>query len=251
MASSGFNLADPSSASGYSFSGTASDPFAAGPGAFAGGAFGNPAAGGSSGGGIVGSLGSFLGFTDNPPPSMFDMGSLASYEAGQGQQLQGYLSSGTLPPALQAKLDLSEKAAEASRLQAAATMGGPADPTRNTPLGQDLSSLRMQEVAAAGDIETKLYQAGTQELGQSADLLKSITGFDLKMQEDQSKALAGFASAISSLFGPVMKTALGAATGGASLPFTAALDQTQTVDDGSGNSTGFDTNPWSAGGMFG
>lgn len=128
---------------------------------------------------------------------------LGQGEIVQGQSLQTYLQSGTLPPALQAQVTQQVKAAKAAAIAAAAKRGMPTDPTQNSALAQDLANIDQQALVTAGNLEANLYQAGSQSISAGANFL-NMSNQDLiqlsNIQRDQQaqvgKSIAAFAAAL-------------------------------------------------------
>lgn len=128
---------------------------------------------------------------------------LGQGEIAQGQSLQAYLQSGTLPPALQAQVTQQVKAAKAAAIAGAAKRGMPTDPTQNSALAQDLANIDQLALTTAGQLETNLYQAGSQSISAGANFL-GMSNQDLiqlsNIQRDQQaqvgKSIAAFAAAL-------------------------------------------------------
>ncbi len=121
----------------------------------------------------------------------------------QGQGLQQYLTQGTLPPALQAKVEQDTQANKARITQNAATSGVSADPRQNSALTQDLAAADRSGTIEAGDYETKLAQVGQsmiheglQATGLSSQLYESLYKFDQQSNTDLMSSIASFAKAL-------------------------------------------------------
>lgn len=121
----------------------------------------------------------------------------------QGQTFENYLTSGTLPTGLQNKLNLAEGAAKARVVQGAANSGLSADPTKNSAVAQDLSSVDIQGSAAMADEEVKLAQLGQSMIGQGiqlaglqSNLYQFLANYDQKQQQQVGDAITNFAKAL-------------------------------------------------------
>lgn len=120
-----------------------------------------------------------------------------------GQTLQTYLQNGTLPPNIQTQVNQQVAGAKAAAIARAANMGMPTDPTRNSSLASELSSIDQQGLALAGQYEQNLFQAGQQSISQGAQFL-GISNQDLialsNIQQNQQanigKSIASFAAAL-------------------------------------------------------
>lgn len=125
----------------------------------------------------------------------------------RGQGLQNWLTSGQLPPELQAQLDLNKAGGKARLVQNQAGTTGVTDPTRNSALTQDLNTLDQQALAAKGQEEKLLFDAGstmigeaTKMMGMEFDLQKKIYDMDRQDQQDIMGAITGFAKMLGPMF---------------------------------------------------
>lgn len=120
-----------------------------------------------------------------------------------GQNLETYLTNGTLPPALQAQVTQQVKAAKAAAIARAAKMGMSTDPAQNSSLATDLANIDQQGLILAGTLEQNLYSAGNQSISQGAQFL-GMTNQDLialsniqqTQQANVGKSIASFAAAL-------------------------------------------------------
>lgn len=126
---------------------------------------------------------------------------------GQGQQLQSYLTSGTLPPNVQAQLDLKAAAAKAALIQGAANKGQNTSVLGNSGLSQDISTLGLEEQSVEGQLEAQLFQQGTGLISQGQQFLNTQSNIDMtmaKLQEQQEantgNAIMSFAKALGGIF---------------------------------------------------
>lgn len=113
-----------------------------------------------------------------------------------GSVLQSYLQTGTLPPGMQASVDLATKAAKARIIQNHANRGLSADPTKNSALQQELSQLDQNAIITAATIGDKLMTQGLSATGMANQLYQSLINLDRERSKATGAAIANFASAL-------------------------------------------------------
>jgi hypothetical protein len=125
---------------------------------------------------------------------------------GQGSGFEQYLTQGTLPPALQAKVEQDTQANKARITQNAAQTGSSADPKQNSALTQDLAGADRSGTIEAGDYEQKLFSAGQQMVtqgiqatGLSSQLYESLYKFDQQQNSDLMGGISSFAAALAKI----------------------------------------------------
>lgn len=160
----------------------------------------------AAGGGLLYDL--FKGNQPTPAESQLgieqaNFGTTGQSLVGTGQGLQSYLEQGTLPPAIQAQLELKQNAAKAALVQGAASKGQNPTALGNSGLSQDISSLDLQTLATKGTLEEQLFQAGTGLIQQGATFLNDQANINTtlaKIQEQQeadtTQAIMSFAKAL-------------------------------------------------------
>jgi len=116
--------------------------------------------------------------------------------SAQGTQLEQYLQSGTLPPALQAALGQATAAAKARIMSKYAANGQSTDPAANSALAQELNQVDIQAVSSMGQIEQQLLQTGINETGLSSQLYQALVGIDQTNNNALMQAIASFAGAL-------------------------------------------------------
>ncbi|HEY6025580.1 MAG TPA: hypothetical protein VIV09_01650 [Pseudolabrys sp.] len=116
--------------------------------------------------------------------------------SAQGKQLASYLTSGNLPPGLQASLDQATKAAKASIISNFAARGAPTDPTKNSALAAELAAVDAQAVVSTAQIGQQLLQTGVNETQLSSSLYTTLANIDQAAQDRISKSIANFAAAL-------------------------------------------------------
>jgi hypothetical protein len=134
--------------------------------------------------------------SQTPPPNVQAISDQARQLGQSGAVLQNYLTSGTLPPAMQASMDAAKASARARIISQHASRGLPTDPSMNSALAQELNSVDLQAVAAVGDVQSKLYATGVQEVGMSAGMLQWLQSRDDKQSQQMGLAIANFAGAL-------------------------------------------------------
>jgi hypothetical protein len=154
----------------------------------------NPLGVAAGGAGLVGSL---LQGNKSSGPAQNALTAEAPVLQQQGNILQSYLQSGTLPPALQAQLDQQIQADKARIISNHAAQGRPTDPSQNSALAQELNNVDMQALAAKGQTEAQLYQQGLADIQLSTQLMTTLATFDRQDQQAVTQALMNFAKAMS------------------------------------------------------
>jgi hypothetical protein len=183
-----------------------------------------------AGAGIAGGLLGYDLLKGNPTdPNMGALSSEAGSLAGAGssllstgQGLQQYLTQGTLPPGLQAKVEQDTQANKARITQNAATTGSSADPRQNSALTQDLANADRSGTAESADYQMKLAQTGQQLIssglqatGLSSQLYESLYKYDQQQNSDLMGSITAFAKALVPVAGGILGGPAGAAAGGA------------------------------------
>lgn len=114
----------------------------------------------------------------------------------QSQVMMKYLTSGTLPPGLDQAIKLSTQAAEANAVANAARNGMPTNPTQNTALAQQLSSIRNNAVADIAKMGTQLMSQGLSMAQISNQLYLQLEQLNRQQARDTGVAIANFAAAL-------------------------------------------------------
>jgi hypothetical protein len=181
--------------------------------------FGNVSGSSLAGAGVAGGLLGYDLLKGNPTdPNMSALSGEAGALAGTGssllstgQGLQSYLTQGTLPPALQAKVEQDTQANKARITQNAAQTGSSADPRQNSALTQDLAAADRSGTAESADYQMKLAQTGQQLIssglqatGLSSQLYESLYKYDQQQNSDLMSSISSFAKAIT----PVVAAAI-------------------------------------------
>jgi len=113
-----------------------------------------------------------------------------------GQQLLGYLQSGTLPPGLKASLDQATQAAKTRMISNFAAQGLNTDPTQNSVLAAQLAQVDQQALITTAQIGQQLMSSGMQQTGLSSDLYKTLANIDQTQTAAIGKSISNFAAAL-------------------------------------------------------
>src|ERR1700722_460669 len=120
-----------------------------------------------------------------------------------GQQLQTYLTNGTLPPALQSQVTSAVQAEKARIISNHAANGENTNPTQNSALAQELSQADINGLNLAGQLEQQLFTSGTQlintglnETGLSTQLYEVLARMDQQDNKQLMQAIASMAAAL-------------------------------------------------------
>ena len=118
----------------------------------------------------------------------------AAQLASQGAQLEGYLTSGTLPPGISAGLRSAYDSAAAT-IRSQYARGG----TGSSAETQDLANLEQRTVSQGAQIATSLLQQGVSESEFSANLYQQLMQSSMQQDEELSKSIANFAGGLAGM----------------------------------------------------
>lgn len=116
----------------------------------------------------------------------------AATDTAQGQQLQSYLASGTLPPGIQQGINQQAEAQKAQIRSRYAQMGGSGSSAEQ----QDLAAVDQQSQAQGSAIALQLLQAGMNESNEGSSLYQSIAQNALQQDKDLGSSLSAFVSSL-------------------------------------------------------
>ena len=166
---------------------------------------GNGAFGGISGGSVLGGLktaapllASGIGLLSSvkegnkQPANYGTLESQAGQLQSQGNQLQGYLTSGTLPPGVQAGLNSARASAEATIKSQYASRGM----SGSSAEAQDIANLNATVVAQGAQIATGLLQQGVSESEFASNIYSQLMQTSIQQDKDLSASIANFAGAL-------------------------------------------------------
>jgi hypothetical protein len=137
------------------------------------------------------------------PPGYAQIQSQAEQAAQQGKQMQGYLTSGTLPPGLQTSLDTARENAEATiRSQYAARgMSG------SSAELQDIQNLHNRIVSQGSDMALQLFQQGLSETEISTRLYEVIMNQQIAQDQALSQGITNMVTALAGMSRPLAAAA--------------------------------------------
>jgi hypothetical protein len=116
----------------------------------------------------------------------------AAQLGSQGNQLQSYLTSGTLPSGVQAGLDQAHQSAEATIKSQYASRGM----SGSSAEAQDLANLSSTVVAQGAQIATGLLQQGVSESEFASSIYEQLMNTSIQQDKDLSASIANFAGAL-------------------------------------------------------
>jgi hypothetical protein len=125
-------------------------------------------------------------------PQSGNLSALAATDQTQGNQLQSYLSSGTLPPGVQAGLNSAAQSAEATIRSQYASRGQ----SGSSAEAQAISSMNQQVVTNGASIATGLLQQGISESNMSTQIYQSLMNAQIQKDATLSSSISGFAGAL-------------------------------------------------------
>ena len=110
----------------------------------------------------------------------------------QGAQLQGYLTSGTLPPGIGSALSGAHDSAAAAIRSRYANMGMAGSSAEM----QDLNNLAQTTVSQGADIANKLLATGVSEQQFASGLYQNLMATSMQQDTNMSNAISGFTNAM-------------------------------------------------------
>ncbi|HEY4355955.1 MAG TPA: hypothetical protein VGN16_09425 [Acidobacteriaceae bacterium] len=147
----------------------------------------------------AGALGFDLLSGNQQPAGSQQLNTLANQDIASGHQLQSYLTSGALPPGMQASLNTANSAANAAIRQKYANMGM----SGSSAEAQDLANVQQQSAAQAGTLATQLFQAGTQQSQLGQQLYEELMKVNMEQDQGLSSSIGNFVSAFAGMGRPI------------------------------------------------
>lgn len=128
----------------------------------------------------------------SPLPEQNILQAQANQERRQGETLESYAMSGTLPAGLQAGIDQATTAAQASirSMYAQRGMSG------SSAEAQDVASVSARAKAEGAQIALSLMQQGISEEGAANQLYLNLMSGQMQQDQELSNAFAGFATSL-------------------------------------------------------
>lgn len=142
---------------------------------------------------------------DKKPANYGTLEAQAAADASRGSQLQGYLTSGTLPPGIQAGLTQAHGAAEATIRSQYASRGQ----SGSSAEAQDLQNLASTTMAQGAQIATQLLSQGISESEFSSQLYEQLMNTSINQDNQLSSSIANFAGALGGFKPAAQPTATG------------------------------------------
>lgn len=129
---------------------------------------------------------------DQMPKGYNQLESQANELTGQGEQLQKYLSTGTLPEGAQAGLNQAAESAKASIRSQYASRGMSGSSAEQ----QDLANVDQQIQSQGFNMAMTLLQQGVNEQSLASGIYQNLMQTQLKQDEDLTQAITGFGTAL-------------------------------------------------------
>ncbi len=117
---------------------------------------------------------------------------LAAQDMAQSGQLESYLTTGTLPPGVQANLDQMRKSADAATASKYASIGN----SGSSAQIQDQAAHQQAEAAAAGNIQTSLMAQGIQLAGLAGTAYGNLYTQSVATDNALQASISNFAAAL-------------------------------------------------------
>jgi hypothetical protein len=132
---------------------------------------------------------------DKKPAYQGQVSAEAAQMSAQGQELQSYLTSGTLPPGVSAGLASANSSAAATIRSQYASRGQ----TGSSAEAQDLANLNATTVSQGAQIASNLLQQGVSESEFSAQLYQGLMDASVKQDAALSTSIANFAGGMAGM----------------------------------------------------
>ena len=129
---------------------------------------------------------------NQPPKYSAELQAQAAALQAQGAQLQGYLTSGTLPPGIGSALSGAHDSAAAAIRSRYANMGMAGSSAEM----QDLNNLAQTTVSQGADIANKLLATGVSEQQFASGLYQNLMATSMQQDTNMSNAISGFTNAM-------------------------------------------------------
>lgn len=140
----------------------------------------------------AGGLGLDLLRGNTPVAGESQLNTEAGQLATQGQQLQGYLQSGTLPPGVQQSITSASDSAKAAIRSQYAAMGG----GNTSAMEQDLARVDQTAATQGAQIATQLLSQGVSETGLSEQIYSSLMNQATQQNAQLGSAIGSLATSL-------------------------------------------------------
>lgn len=144
----------------------------------------------------VGGLGLAISQGQKPLQGQDQLNQIANQNATTGAQLEKYLTSGTLPPGLQASVSQATNAAKARAISNMASQGMSTDPRHNTALASELAQIDVQIPILTAQIGQQLLSSGLTASGLASNVYTTLANIDQTQTAAIGKAIANMAAAL-------------------------------------------------------
>lgn len=129
----------------------------------------------------------------NPIPGMSNLQQIAQTSNTQGQVLQQYLTTGTLPPAIQASVDRATQDAITTVKSKYASMGVAPGSTQELA---EIANLQQEAVIKGATLADQLYQQGVSQVGMASSVYNELVGTNTELNKQTNSAIGNLASAL-------------------------------------------------------
>lgn len=154
----------------------------------------------------IGSLGASAAQGQKQPAGVEALTTQANQLTAQGNRLNSYLTTGTLPPGLQQGLTTATNDAQTAIKSKYASMGM----SGSSAEAQDLQSVAMRAEEQGASQAMQLMQMGTQDLQLGSQLYEYLIGVNMQQDQQLSTSISNFASAFAEMGRPTTAQGVGA-----------------------------------------
>ena len=109
-------------------------------------------------------------------PAATNASAAAGAATAQAATLENYLTTGTLPPALQASLNQATASAVEAAKSRAAQNGVSADPSQNAALASEIAGIQQNSIIQGGSLAATLYSQGLNEQQVASQIYTNLVG---------------------------------------------------------------------------
>jgi hypothetical protein len=149
---------------------------------------------GASGLGLINSMASQNKNVGNVSGNLTQQQALANQTNATGTALQGYLTSGTLPPGLMQQVQLAvQDSIQGIKAKYAANGMGP----NSTPEQQDINRVLQNQASTIATIGQQLFSSGTADLQIDQNVLNQMLSANTSLNNQTNQAIANLARALS------------------------------------------------------
>ena len=132
------------------------------------------------------------------PQEFGALSGIAARDLAQGQRLEGYMATGTLPPGMQAGLTSATTSAEAAIRQQYANLGM----SGSTAETIDIQNTRIAAAAKANDLAMQLYTSGVSQTEMGQKIYSDLMNTRIQQDKEFADSFANFGRAMASMGRP-------------------------------------------------